>query len=155
MLFRSDSYYQFIELILKNQNNPFFPRIHSAILTFEKEIEKYMLMIVMEKLVSLKTVNVAARHILSQLGISDTKEIGELEDDDFEWMKYWFEMGSYRRKLIASSKNPQFKKAMALLEPYFAEHGPDMHEGNIMVRSTGHGPQLVLIDPLFPSGLYY
>jgi hypothetical protein len=40
---------------------------------------------------------------------------------------------------------------MKLLYPYWKKYGNDMHEGNWMLRLSSHGPQLVALDPFYPT----
>ena len=58
----------------------------------------------------------------------------------------------FRKDLVANTNNPKFKEAMNLLEPFLSGSVPgvisDMHAGNWMLRLTGHGPHLVISDPL-------
>jgi len=50
-------------------------------------------------------------------------------------------------------KNPTFAKAMIIIRNLIKKYRfkPDLHEGNIMVRFTSKGPQLVFTDPLIPN----
>lgn len=145
-----DEYVQFIKMILDHQNNPFFPRIYSAKLVYNNRTDTYELVVTMEKLVSLRNEKIkdVAEHLVAQLGI-DVERADTLERDkeDFRWLFDWFKNPENRKKIAQKSKNPKFNEAMKLLEPYIEKYGQDLHGGNIMVRLTGHGPQLVIIDP--------
>ena len=145
-----DEYVQFIKLILDHQDNPFFPRIHKAKLVYNNRTDTYELVAVMEKLVSLRNEKIrdVAEHLFNQMDIKvEDAVVHERDKEDFRWLFDWFKDPENRKKIVQHSKNPQFKQAMKLLEPYIQKYGQDLHGGNIMVRLTGHGPQLVIIDP--------
>ncbi len=151
---RTDAYTNFVRLIVKHQDNPFFPRIFSAkIHEMPNDADgalPYRLIIVMEKLhpVDSEKLQDATIESLWRLGINtDSWSDDELYDAVLN-VKMAFNNSDRRKKLAAETNNPQFKEALELLEPYFEAFGTDMHIGNIMIRLTGSGPQIVLIDPL-------
>ena len=146
-----DEYVQFIKLILDHQDNPFFPRIYKAKIVYDNKQDIYVLIATMEKLVKLTNPKIrdTAEHLIAQLGIDIDDAVIRDESDahDLKWLFDWFRDSDNRKRVAQESNNPQFVEAMTLLEPYFVKYGQDMHRGNIMVRLTGHGPQLVIIDP--------
>lgn len=171
-------YVKFIETILQHQDNPFFPRIYNAKLIerppdeeedWRKDLydepDQYLeLFIQMEKLHSLKTgqLRETLPHIFKQIGVdfispeSLERAAHTVPGEDWEESASGqlfgaFETRQGRRQLIDKSKNPMFKEAMRVLEPHFEEFGADLNIGNIMVRLTNTGPQLVIIDPLYPQ----
>jgi len=148
---RNDSYVNFIRLITEHQNNPFFPRIYSAKMHKMPDSAEtsmsYRLIMVMEKLHELDDERLmdAAEENLVRLGIPP-EYIRDANNSDK--MSVFFASPERRRDLAQNTNNPQFKEAIELLEPYFEAFGQDMHSGNAMIRLTGSGPQIVIIDPL-------
>lgn len=147
-----DEYVQFIKMILDHQNNPFFPRIYSAKMVYNNKTDSYQLVTTMEKLMKLDNEKFedSAKHLFKQLGFNTRNPLGttyKFPQGNVSNLWSWFQKPANRKKLMATTKNPQLKDAMTLLEPYIKKFGQDLHTGNIMVRLTGHGPQLVIIDP--------
>lgn len=141
-----------VSLILKHQDNPFFPRIHKAkIVSFydpRRKDTKFMLVVQMERLHSMKGDKI--KHIIPQLFAN----IGlDLEKHNLTVAKLGtiFSNPRFIKGLVQRSNNPQFKEAMQTLQPLINRHDSDMHQDNWMVRLTGSGPQLVIIDPIAPS----
>ncbi len=56
-----------------------------------------------------------------------------------------FDRPRYRARILNDTNNPDFKKALRILERLFSHYESDMNPGNFMVRNNG---QLVLIDPI-------
>jgi len=143
-----DEYVQFIKMILDHQNNPFFPRIHSAKMVYNNQTDGYQLVTTMEKLIPLtgEKIKDASAQLMKQLGITTRKPFSHDEDWTPNLWK-WFDKPRNRSKLRRETKNPQLKQALELLEPYIKKFGQDLHTNNFMIRLTGHGPQLVILDP--------
>jgi hypothetical protein len=161
----NDSYMHYIHEILNDPNNPFFPRIYSAKVYLQND--RYYLVVVMEKLQPIRGNKIAdaAEHLLAQLGIDKAairrsrKRQGQdtrLDKED-RVIDLSFDIGTMLRdedgirELIELSDNEQFKHAMETImkvKNSSHDHRYDMHLGNWMVRLTGHGPQLVITDPL-------
>jgi hypothetical protein len=152
----NDAYVEFIKLAMKNQDNPFFPRIHSAkiikagsLTTYKPAgAAPYKLVINMEKLQPYLYSNVtdAAQGMFQRLGVPEkvaqSTEAGAL----FNYLTN----ARNRNMLAAATKNSQFRRALDLLEPHIRKFGHDLHAGNWMIRLTGHGPQIVILDPFMP-----
>jgi hypothetical protein len=145
---KNDPYLQFIRLIQKHSDNPYFPRIYDARLYPSPEHGRYVyrLMLNMERLVPVRderTID-AAEGILRRIGVLPP-------DQDLRkpWLKSLFR--DKRQEMIANSKDPKFVEALKLLDPLLTKFGVDLHNKNIMLRLTGAGPQLVLLDPLVPK----
>jgi hypothetical protein len=64
------------------------------------------------------------------------------------FVKNKLDVTSIRQTIYKKTVDPELKKAMKLLEPLFRNFGTDMHFGNVMVRKTGQGSQLVFMDPI-------
>lgn len=160
----NDSYLEFVRLIVSHQDNPFFPRIYNVKL-YEKPPEDrtrsegdYRLVMVMERLYSIWDLMNNHRYMkaaldeLVSLGIPDsvTQEYIDSQEDPTVLWDY-FEDTDNIEDLIQYSDNHSFREAMNTLVPYMRSFGQDMHMGNIMVRPTKNGIQLVIIDPLAAS----
>jgi hypothetical protein len=147
----TDSYVDFIKLSMKHQNNPFFPKIYNAKIVANKDNIQYpyTLIVNMEKLQPLRDSKVSdvAKEMLERLGFPH--HVAQIPDRDH--LFYYMNSSSNRAELANNTKNPQFKEALELLEPYIKYFHHDLHADNLMVRLTGSGPQIVIIDPLKPS----
>lgn len=139
--------YQFIKIALKNQDNPFFPRIYNV-----KLYHKYTLVIEMEKLVKLTSKMYDIDHVIQMfrnLGVplKKAQPISSFYPAPLRDLHNTLrDMGI--SELAAITTNDQFAEALRLVEPLFALGGTDLHGGNWMIRPTSSGPQLVLIDPI-------
>lgn len=145
-----DAHLKFTNLILAHQDNPFFPRIYNAKLirnldsSGDEEYNEYQLIVQMEKLKHLNTEELDGKLFLGQLGFPKDERFGY----DLEILMNNFNGPKSRKKLAARTKNPKFKEALELLEPYFKYYGSDLHDDNVMARLTSIGPQLVIVDPI-------
>jgi len=171
----NDPAVNFLDIILEHQDNPFFPKIYHARVYRDKEgIKDPVLLVQMEKLMSIVDPKIvdAVSGLFDQLGIG-TKEISkEFKQHVKQYGKstanvltrtralnnkirdgWMLENPKAIAKLGSRSKNPQFREAVKFLTPAFLKHGNDLHHGNWMVRLTGSGPQLVIIDPFAPSAI--
>lgn len=159
---KADPYYRFIQTVIEHKDNPFFPKIYGLRVydmeghvipgdAFEgipdRKVRDHLLLYVwMEKLVPLHKLDDAhVRQLLSNVGIEYE---GKLKNDFT--LRRQFHNPVDRTQITASSQIPQFEEAMRTLEPLFKLFGNDMHIENIMVRLTGVGPQIVIVDPFFP-----
>lgn len=150
-----DGYLKYVNLVLDHPDNPFFPKIYFAkMYQVGADSDYFYLMVELERLheVTEKRLIDVAREQFSRLGFEEDVleivnnsvrggRISELLDD-----------ADFRTYLVKNSNNPKFKEAMILLEPLLSGKFPgvvnDMHVGNWMLRLTGHGPQLVISDPV-------
>lgn len=133
-----NSYLNFIQIVNKNQHNPFFPKILDVKI-YEREGKKfypYLLVVEMEKLTPLTQNNLSRLY----------KQIGLAKDSEDAFVE--FKTKSGREAIVARSNNPRFKEAMKVLEPLFRTHNPDFKMDNIMRRTSGGEPQLVITDPV-------
>ena len=160
----NDSYLEFVRLIMDHQDNPFFPKIHKAKL-YQKTPDdrtiddgEYRLVMIMERLYPIWDLKnnhqymQAALKELVGLGVPEevTREyIDSGEDPTILWD--YFEDEDNIEDLIQYSDNHSFREAMRTLSPYMRTHGQDMHMGNLMVRTSKNGLELVIIDPLAAS----
>lgn len=171
----SDTYYKFIRMIELHQNNPFFPKIFGVKIyeTSEHGSQYNTLVVIMEKLIPIdKIPEHIARKMLSTLGIDYDKEyldfttsevtkekpshdrykeFNKLTDNDPALNSRIFKHQNERENLRKNTQFPAFKQALRLLEPMFKRFGSDMHIGNLMIRKTNNGLQLVLVDPVYPK----
>lgn len=145
----NDPYFQYLKLVLDNQDNPFFPRIYNA-KTYEHTTRKgrpvVALVVEMEKLISPRHPKMrdTMPHLYEQVGLNYSV------DQRDEWNN-----PTFIKKVQQKTTNPKFAEALQLLSPYFNKFKSDLHRKNIMVRLTGSGPQLVVTDPFMPSELVY
>lgn len=143
-----DPYLQFIRTIQKHDDNPYFPRILHAKLQetgMEEDGEPiYRVLMQMEELIPLKNEKIirAMDDKLRQLGLLDEEHLSRA------WLKVLFK--DKYNQLMNSDVDPKFAEALRILKPFVDKFGNDLHHKNLMVRLTGTGPQLVLIDPIVP-----
>jgi hypothetical protein len=167
----NDSTMKFLDIILKHQDNPFFPKIYHARVYKDKDqkVNNLTLLIQMEKLTPLTSDKIqdVAVQMLDQLGLelSDYQERLIRATAPEEKQRYrlqmlsrnvdvFFDAPEYKRdEWLQSSKNPKFGEAIKLISPYINRGISDLHSGNWMMRLTGHGPQLVIIDPFLPGDI--
>jgi len=164
-----DGTYQYIDMVMDNQDNLFFPKIYSA-KSYESPAYSggMTLYINMEKLVPFKSAK--ATHLfpilIKQMGLSDelNAELNldyntdDITDQDYKKVEHigfriqrMFNEKEGREKLIKHSTNPQlkdaFKKTSDIISSSSRLSG-DLHDENFMLRLTGVGPQLVIVDPI-------
>ena len=98
----------------------------------------------MERLLPLKNEKIidVMDHKLRELGVLDEEPLSRA------WLKILFK--DKYNKIIQNTPDPKFAEALRLIKPFVDKFGNDLHHKNIMVRLTGTGPQLVLIDPIVP-----
>lgn len=166
---KDDSIYQFLRLVLKHQDNPYFPKIFSVKMYPTNEINYnvrgdmfddidssedfspppsqlgYTLYIVTEKLTKLDwiTYEDITKFGLQKLVLPKSLE-GTYKNVNHMKFKYAFKFADYRQHMQQVVQDPKLKQALRLLEPLFRHYEPDMHFNNIMLR----GNQWVFIDPV-------
>lgn len=149
----SDPVYQFLRLCKNHQNNPFFPKVYS--------IKSYplkdntdnrftnKLVITMERLFRLEesmyplvAQTLGFRFDQPRDMIAASRQLVQKQFGSPEW----------RKQAAQTTKNPQLKQALRLLEPLFRHYDNDMHLKNIMYRKGAHGqPEIVFMDPIIDS----
>lgn len=153
------SYLEFIDAIMDHQDNPYFPKIHKAVV--HNTLKGPVLILSMEKLHKLNDPKLqdSIKHLFSSIfGISPEQweeslysfHKGHLSFSDLGHLAM---IGGYDsvKDMLTQTKDPKLIEAYQILAPLIAKYGDDLHNDNIMVRLTGTGPQLVLVDPLRPS----
>ncbi len=167
-------YRNFVEMIAQNdraQSNPFFPRIYSA-----KHIEdpnsgrEFTASYRMEKL---QPFSILDSDQIKQMGdqlfkvwsseddetIDKTPEerssFREMIRNDPDWKRetlikdFTRTLSNAIRFSSTNIADPLLKQALMLIRTAVPRYGGvDIHSGNIMIRPTPHGPQLVITDPL-------
>lgn len=144
-----DPYLQFLRLIQKHQDNPYFPKVTNGKLykTEHKApdgSDVYRVLMQMEKLLPLKDpriINMMDKK-MRELGVLDKEHLSRA------WLKILFK--DKYDKLVSDSPDRQFRDALRLLKPYIMKYGNDLHHKNIMVRPSSKGLQPVLMDPIVP-----
>lgn len=134
--------YQFIRLASNHQDNPYFPKIHNT-KGYSKDGKTARLLIKMEKAKPLNKKEILKCVKLFGFSLS---ELGPYDFDNWNntFTKTFNEVAT-RRQLYANIVDNDLKQALRLLEPLFQHYNPDMHFGNIMVRSDGH---IIIMDPI-------
>lgn len=164
------SYFQFIQVALENQDNPFFPRIYNVKLYKVSSIdpktrrvrtdirEGRQMLVEMEKLIPLRNDKVrdVVSHLVDQLGFekepypNNLKHADERTKENIQLTRtlvFGTSTKEARNKLRERSQNPNFVEALDALENLFNRNMTDTTMDNWMIRPTMHGPQLVLTDP--------
>lgn len=148
-----DAYYQYLKFIQPfADENPFFPKVYSIdVKTDPNGIQKpsYKL----EKLTSLtdaeKQTSYQLEEILSEKYLNF--DVDEYSATLFRTIRYSLRDQSYLKYI----KDEKLKEAIEVIR-YFLEKHPyfneDLHRGNMMIRFTSTGPQLVFTDPVQDSG---
>ena len=159
-----DSYIDFIKLAMAHQDNPHFPRIFGAKVYEKHDDDKheesefqeesmgdYRLVVVMEKLYSVRThkLEKAAIAAFENIGIPNRIAAASINKPSLlqDYIEDYYDDTMAR----VSSHVDKFIEAYKLLQPYIDEYGQDMHSKNFMLRITSTGPVLVLVDPLSPT----
>lgn len=168
-----DPQYQFIRLCYNNQNNPYFPKIYAVKLFKSKKvsnkkrweqfddeippsIKKQVMVVVMERLHPLTSIS---KQDLEQKGLLpeindiakkwqvDMIKSGKIPEKDIvsRMFRMAFENQTYRKRILSLITDRNLKNAIRLMEPLFKHYHPDVHTGNIMIRSPN---QWVFIDPV-------
>ena len=167
--FKTDVHANFINLAIKHQDNPFFPKIYNAKIYTNKgkfgaehAPGEKTLVVQMEKLHPMNKSNISdsAQHLLYSIGIDNSKPRGpETEEDpnpinnvqrsmDIDAvLRRAFEDSTKRMEIAENTKNPHLAKAIYALEPLFQSYDNDILIQNLMLRLTSTGPQLVFTDP--------
>ena len=161
----NDNAVKFLDLVLQHQDNPFFPKIYHARIYRDKEgVRNPILVVQMEKLIKVYDPKIAdaAESLFRQLKVPTEKHLVKQSHSEDPLTRIQARTDSFQRKverltpaelskMASKSKNPQFKEAVDVLVPQMQKLGGDLHFGNWMVRLTGSGPQLVVIDPFVAS----
>ncbi len=164
----NDPSYQFLRIILKHQDNPYFPKIFSVKMYPMKAVNdrfrrsmfddidptgefspppdqsNYVLYVVTERLSPLTAMTTAD---LERFGIEDFPIPQHMQKYNRQAeikFRMAFKDADYRQYIQQVVKDPKLKQALRLLEPLFRHYDPDMHGGNIMRR----GSQWVFMDPV-------
>lgn len=141
-----DPAYQFLRVCLKHQDNPHFPKIYNVKQYPTDDADTIKVIMTMERLYPMDWSDVGK--ILEIVGM-DIKEWGKF---DREYLSSHIQKMSQstvtRHKIYKMTTDRTLKQAMKLLEPLFRNYTADMHFGNIMIRKSNNGPQLVFMDPV-------
>lgn len=149
----NDAYLKFLEIVVDNQDNPFFPRIYSAEIydtSYKYEYFAHTLVVEMERLVPL---NIAKTEdliepLFKQMGFKIDVDTKRQRSRYFANVIDKLNSVTGRAELRAKTKNPMFEEALKALDALFKDHMVDTHEDNWMLRLTKHGPHIVITDPV-------
>lgn len=162
----NDPSYQFLRMVMKHQDNPYFPKIFSVKMYPSNIINQqvrndmfddtdatgefspppsqkgYTLYVVTERLTPLKEIT---EEDLYSFGIRVIPPLPSAQQPspDIRFRRA-FRSEGYREHIRYFVKDLKLKQALRLLEPLFRHYEPDMHKGNIMLR----GKQWVFVDPV-------
>lgn len=151
-----DPTYQFLRVVLKHQDNPYFPKIYSVrkyklkpTESSRRAINNHKLIITMEKLGKFTSFDI--KQLEKTIGVKFGRFFGKSMSDE-EASKHLqtklFRDPQWRLKLRRTTKDAYLRQALRLLEPLFNHYRSDMHFGNIMLRGIGPNKHLVFIDPI-------
>ena len=165
--YQFDDHINFINMVVKHQDNPFFPKIYNAKIYDQSEHNMPDVLVVqMEKLhhLTAKKLEDVASHVLASLGFEKINKSARTPDTNYDEhdndkageINHSWEYALHktlahkdeREQLIDRTKNPKLKEALIYLEPLFQKFGSDITEKNIMFRLTSSGPHLVFSDPV-------
>jgi len=142
-----DGYLRFLQLAIQHQDNPYIPRVSNLRLYDKQYASNYMDdryeqvgAVDIEKLLPLsnRRIATAVAAKLAMLGVTRKASINE----DGLWYNY-----TQALKVGEITRDEQFEEAIKLIDSLGGQS--DLHMGNIMVRLTSTGPQLVLVDPIW------
>lgn len=146
----NNAIYKFTDLAMEHApTNPYFPRIYKAHVLDNKRRNFKHLMVVMEKLHDIrdnKQLEDVFEFHKERMGIQNYRP------EDWKQMQKDFNNPAKRNEILSNATDDKFVEAMKLLEGIKEDNSFafDFHFGNLMFRLTGHGPQVVLIDPFAP-----
>jgi hypothetical protein len=126
---RDSAYLAFVTAILKYQNNPWFPRIHSATLHYPKD-DPWYLVVEMERLRKGNKHELRTCLMLLDGNLQDIILFGKALN-------------------LPRSKLEHLAEMRRVLMKLFKRYGPDFHKGNIMFRKD----QAVIIDPVVDGSI--
>ncbi len=133
-----DPSYQFYRMVLKHQDNPYFPRIYSI---KQYDVDSPFMIVTMEKLQPLNEKDNVKFMKLSGMLVKK----GESNDSRRKQIKDYWTNPANRLHLLQTTSDKYLKQAIRLMEPLFRYYRPDVHFNNIMIRSPN---QFVFIDPI-------
>jgi hypothetical protein len=139
---QQDPMYQFMRLAYAHQSNPYFPKIYN-IKSYGKAGYMDKLVATVEKALPLTQQGIQQWFTLLGTSHEEFAKSGANSPDEF--LVSLFKDPMHRAKIKSLTSDPHLKQALRLLEPLFQHYSPDMHTGNIMVRSDGH---LIIMDPV-------
>lgn len=159
-LFRGleDPYIKFVEQLIKNEGNPYLPKIYSVRIYecenhYDERKNTLTAVIEMERLYSLRDM-VMDKNLISERQLIDLFRRGGFDVD--EWadihLKIYTGLSSDNkiRNLAYETSDEQLSKALNIIADIVQKtrSATDFHTGNWMIRLTSTGPQLVITDPV-------
>lgn len=156
----SSGYYNWLVTTKAFNENPYFPRIYQKTTVSDKS-GKRLIKYEIEKLASIESLDITTiRGITERL--FDQKFVVRILKS-LAGMSSWADTEDDERALLIllncledvffgnPSNDESLNAAMAKVKELSKQNyvsGSDLHRGNVMVRLTPHGPQLVLTDPI-------
>lgn len=168
---KKNGYLRFLRYVSKLPNNPFLPRIYNLKLydvTGTKfgmdSNERFYGVLEMEKLIKVNDSMIIdvvpdlfrniglefSEHALDYFSTGDHDTKRHILDKEVQKAVYNPAKMNID-ELIAKSTNEQFTQALRVISGLLRKCNvtADLHAGNWMVRLTGSGPQLVILDPVW------
>lgn len=156
----SNVYYNWLAKSKVFNENPFFPRIYEKVTVSDRSGRK-LIKYEIEKLSPIEILDIAAMRGLTNRLFDQTTITRILRFTASR--SSWADMDDEERALIIllncledvffgnPSSDENLNDAMKTIKELSEQNpvtGSDLHRGNVMVRLTPHGPQLVLTDPI-------
>lgn len=158
----SNVYYTWLVNTKAYNENPYYPRIYQKTTLTDKDAKK-LIKYEIEKLKPIDKLDTTMIRALTYKLFDDALINKILKRRASSTVNPWHEIADEERALLilldgleevffgATSNDENLNDAMRKVKELSKENfisGSDIHRGNIMVRLTPHGPQLVLTDPI-------
>jgi hypothetical protein len=163
----NDAYFHYVSTISnlqrKNYRNPYFPVVYQVKISMDShgnERPRYRI----ETLQNVETypiesiVGMIDRMFIDPSIVIEKREVSENNKRDI-WRAISFQLddciGNVRSEAMQNIKDRNLKSALVIIHNVMKKSDffePDIHGGNIMIRGTPYGPQLVLMDPISDNG---
>jgi hypothetical protein len=156
---KHDGYFRYLTTILRSQrlqDNPYLPKIYK-IKIYKSVDGEYFYIVKMEKLhniknASTKELEAINDRIWNELPDHSRKDWHEDKDALRYYVTDYLERVISNPNLAANIKDDDFRQALAFVKKAqtngSSNRNLDLHDGNVMLRRTSVGAQLVLTDPL-------
>jgi hypothetical protein len=177
---KKESTYKYLKEITKefNSGNPYFPKIYSVRfyvsemsygkLSLDTTNQQIFGVVKMERLTPVDEIDTESlQGAIQNLGFSfvdftntsiRNSPAASISDFGYKVDNFLNKISSYLKRGNSDfikeihNFNPKFAKALIIIRKLIKKYNfrPDLHTGNIMVRLTSVGPQIVITDPLIP-----
>jgi hypothetical protein len=149
-----DGYYGYLKEIIKMQDNPYVPQILEIVEVTSKDqnVNPYLI-VNLEQLhdfdsCSKNNIEFILTKMLGYVPTETNKQINSYKNRIIDIIDNYCETGKDKNFKIIDEQLLEVLNAIYDIHSYYSV---DIHSGNIMVRKTSYGPQLVITDPLIES----